>query len=73
MRPPESSIDTTKTRFTSMPATRAAFGFSPTARIRNPRLERLSRYQTQMVARIAKMKPRCSRKVPTPRRSESVG
>ena len=32
-----------------MPATRAAFGFSPTARNLKPRLERLSIHQTKTV------------------------
>ncbi len=44
---------------TLMPATRAAFGFSPTARNRNPRLERLRIHQTTTVAMITRMKPRC--------------
>ncbi len=51
-----------------MPATFAAFGFSPTARNLKPRLDRLTRYHTRAVAMIAKMKPRC-RLYPGPSRS----
>jgi hypothetical protein len=45
--------------FTFMPATLAAFGFSPTARNWKPRLERLSSHQTKTVAAITMMKPAC--------------
>ena len=42
-----------------MPATRAAFGFSPTARNWKPRLERLRSHHTTTVATMTRMKPKC--------------
>ena len=44
---------------TLMPATRAACGFSPTARNLKPRLERLRIHHTTIVAMMTRMKPKC--------------
>ncbi len=50
-----------------MPATRAAFGFSPTARNLNPRLERPSSHHVKIVAATTSRMPRFSVK-PVPSR-----
>ncbi|SIN19678.1 Uncharacterised protein [Mycobacteroides abscessus subsp. abscessus] len=66
--PPDSSMTTMYPALTLIPAVRAAFGLAPTARRRNPIVERSISQDTNSTARIARTKPQCSRKESPSRR-----
>lgn len=60
-RPPATSMTSTKTRCTLMPAVRAASWLAPTARNRKPIVDRSMSHHTPTAASSASRNPACSR------------